>query len=332
MPDPSNNVVTSAQARSYGVSAPSLVLPTPAMNSAYEQLQEWSLFRYADSTIESRKRLWRRMEHWAREQGTVPSPNVAALWIASLPGLVPATLRGYASAIQAVGRTTMGWSDAPLHHLQAVLRSLPQKPVRQAFPASKQMAHSTISALLRAGELQGVAVAILLWKVAGRCGDVLRLRRCDVDIGEFGEGDSRLTILVDWQKAKCRRSGDAAFCETRISLLTGVWANELAGILRGLMQGPAGAPLFSLTRQRMVSLLKRHGDTRLTAHSFRRGALKHLLGLSVRGVAVEASDLHRFARHKAPVAVIPRVTLRYLSEERWALGMILSCRALTVLL
>lgn len=223
----------------------------------------------APSTVRARHSVWRGFTAFCGARGLPVSPASARTWLADQlsRGVQPTTLVGYCSHLN-VGFHRLGSPDPlPLSDARASLRRLAAlDPVQQAPPASLE---DVLTAFCRAPTSHGL-LASLLWAAAARFSDVTRVLARDVSLGP---GDT-----VEWVY-RVTKTDPVAGASRRIRFsLPSIVLNRLRERLLSL---PPGSVLFPDVAYgaflAFCHSLRPPHHPRLSAHSWRRGAVQRIL-------------------------------------------------------
>jgi integrase len=188
---------------------------------------------------------------------------------------------------------TLG-DDAMWRHAMAIWRLASQQ--NQPHGQTVVTAESILEAIEATDplDLRTKAALILQWFLAARAGDVLKLRKSDINFNKNSE-----FVAATFNHAKTVAKRGAYTVKTKIDL-------ELLKVLMEYMETlPKGKPddaVFPLTGTNALSISKqeermraslKHNDAALTTRSIRRGALQ---AMALQGV--DADTLMHFSGHK----------------------------------
>lgn len=254
---------------------PKLPAPT-AHNLLRAQLAHAIQQRWAPSTADNYRRLWRRYSQWAgREHLPVGSDDSAALFITATQ-VRPSGQLAYAKILSAIFGL-MAW---PTELLRALISGLAgmgaRRPTRQAAP----MSMAQLEDLLESLPLPASAALRLAWVTASRWDDVTKLRLRNV------VEDTADRLILHMADTKASRS--SAFRPEDLVVIVGRHLPRVRALLQAVRVARNNNPRARLTRistRQIEDMLRPHG---LSAHSIKRGALAVITAAAAAGTVPKA--------------------------------------------
>ncbi|KAJ9449518.1 hypothetical protein DIPPA_05642 [Diplonema papillatum] len=254
---------------------------------------------WAETTLQERRGLWRRLQAWTSERGLLIDANVACVFLAAT-GVRPQGLLTYAKSLSAVFGS-MGLDNSPLRVLSSALRNTGAAvPLCQATPVKKQT-------LLSWAEGQPATIRLgvfLCWKAAARWGEVASLSSHQFLLVTAEE------VIVDWmQTPKGRRRNP--FRASRFTVVKGHLTAEIAALYQ------VCAPFRQLSAMTATTLDATWARTPtmngFSAHSIKRGAMTHLFALMACGEPISPYLVDRLGKHeeKGGPGTLSDMTIRY---------------------
>ena len=259
---------------------------------------------WAKGTWSQRTRLWRNFLRWRQVPGnTHPDMGMElAMFVASHTGTKASTRMTYGTSLASIA-TRLGRQVPVLRWYISGLSTTPGAMVADgAQPATQQqvarlVADSTLPQSVRAG-------IFLAWKTASRWDDILGLTRQSFLLV------SSLEIVVEWGKLKTNRRQ-----KRTVHSWTVVASDTPMNLLRRhVLSLRADDPFVSTSTRQLIELLRSRTSPRLTAHSFKKGAVDHLVRLAAAG-QFDLRKLPQLAKHVDRANDFPASTLRYVSER-----------------
>ena len=275
---------------------------------------------WAKSTWSSRTRLWRNFLLWRQGQGNTHKDMgmELAMFVASHTRTKPSTRMTYGYSLAAIA-TRLGRQVPILRWYLSGLSTTPGATAADgATPATREqvlalMADTTLPLSVRAG-------IFLAWKSASRWDDLLSLSKKSFLLVTPTE------IVVQWEKLKTNRRQKFS-----VHSWTVVQSEEPMSLLLRHLRSLRGEDRFVLTStRRLIELLRARTTPRLTAHSFKKGAVDELVRLAAEG-QFNLQQLPLLAKHVDRRNDFPASTLKYVSA-RVALARAIGTQAATKLL
>lgn len=252
------------------------------------------------ATWRRRATLWAGMVALAQRKGVPPGDAVGVRFVASLR-VSQRTAAGYASTLAALLRDC-GQEAPQLDRLGAACLAAGRKvPLRQATPVRQVALHRFAGRFspeavreLSPSQAGGAAAILLAWSVAGRLGEVVALPRRQIHLRHGG-------LVIDWA-AETKAGPKLLFRAGRFAR-TSRFSRLTPVVLRLLRQRGTGEGPLTHKEEARRWLRKAPELAGMGGHSFRRGALQHL----VLEAGASLEEVSRFARHAEP-----ETTRRYL--------------------
>ena len=272
---------------------------------------------YAETTIEKRASLWARFKAWATSVGEPLTENAAALFLCALQkptleSLQPQTLAGYAGSLRQVAlQSGITWQGDILAEMAKIWRALSDES-EQAVPALHSHIYENATSLLscQKQELKDAAIImILLWKGRMRWADAQVLLWEDIHIV-----NAELMVL-DLLRAKSRGKAGRAGSDTRFVLVAGSLTFHIIAWLQQPRVRELTKPFTLLPVSAFLRITQEQLSRELSLHSFRVGALNHLVCLAAKGVEIDPQALRIASRHSGKVPKLPKVLVGYLRKS-----------------
>ena len=259
---------------------------------------------WAKTTWSGRRRLWSKFLGWRQIPGNA-HPDLGmelAKFVASHTATKPSTRLTYGYSLAAIA-TRLGHQVPVLRwYLSGLSTFGAMNPTDGARPATRAqvatlVADTTLPMSVRAG-------IFLAWKTASRWDDILGLTRRSFLLRMPTE------VIVEWGKLKTNRRH-----KFTVHSWTVVKSAEpmtlLLSHIRSLRRNDA---FISTSTRRLVELLRTRTSPRLTAHSFKKGAVDELVRLAALG-QFKLRKLPRLTKHVDRKNDFPASTLRYVSTR-----------------
>ncbi|KAJ9437453.1 hypothetical protein DIPPA_30261 [Diplonema papillatum] len=239
---------------------------------------------WAESTLNTRRNLWRRLHWWTSSQGIPINADTAALFVLAT-SVRPQAQLAYTKGLSAVfGK--MGLDNQPLCALASALRGIGGAvPEVQARPIVK----GVLMSWARQQSPDLLLCAMVAWKTASRWGDAQPLSSIQFIWVASDE------VIIDWfQTPKARRR--APFKNSRFSVIRGDLTPEIAALFRSL------APFSKITAMGTDGLdrewAKSEAMRDFTGHSIKRGAASELYRLVALGTQIPLHLIDRIQKHE----------------------------------
>ncbi|KAJ9447092.1 hypothetical protein DIPPA_34610 [Diplonema papillatum] len=253
---------------------------------------------WARSTTQERRSLWRRLQAWTTERGLGMNADSACLFVAAT-GVRPQGQLAYTKALSA-SFGAMGFENHPLRVLAKALRGGGAAiPENQATPIERRKLVSWARQ-----QQSSVRLAVLVaWKTASRWAEAANLSSVQFLLVTQKE------VVVDWFQTPKGRTQDP-FKASRFAVIQGPLTAEIAVLYA---KCAPFAPLSALTTSALDALWGQSTQMQgYTAHSIKRGAVKHLLPLLTSG-KLSPHLIDRLTKHEEEggPGTLSRTTLRY---------------------
>ena len=251
---------------------------------------------WAKTTVQNRQSLWSRMLRWMDQVDRTLSADTAVLFVAAT-GVKPQGQLSYTKTLSGTFRH-LGLPNQPLLSYASALRAVGAAvPIHQADPIPRET-------LLAWAYLQPPTLklaCLLAWKTASRWGDVIALTSSQVLECSGSE------VILDWGRSTKGRRQDP-FTAAKFVVIRGPHTDVIASLLGALR------PFTRITDVSTAGLDALWGASAVmcgyTAHSIKRGAISHLLGLMSSGVEIPPALLARLGKHETQ-SDWSRLTIRY---------------------
>ncbi|KAJ9435567.1 hypothetical protein DIPPA_19823 [Diplonema papillatum] len=253
---------------------------------------------WARSTTQERRSLWRRLQAWTTERGLGMNADSACLFVAAT-GVRPQGQLAYTKALSA-SFGAMGFENHPLRVLAKALRGGGAAiPENQATPIERRKLVSWARQ-----QQASVRLAVLVaWKTASRWAEAASLSSVQFLLVTQRE------VVVDWFQTPKGRTQDP-FKASRFAVIQGPLTAEIAVLYA---KCAPFAPLSTVTTSALDALWGQSAQMQgYTAHSIKRGAVKHLLPLLTSG-KLSPHLIDRLTKHEEEggPGTLSRTTLRY---------------------
>lgn len=276
---------------------------------------------WASSTWKTNSSLLQRLRlHVAAHPQLSPLPMSlqVADFLASMKGRVQESTRhSYGKTLRAMARR-VGATTAVLDlQLKGIAASATTRTPKQAPPCSFANLHTIFERAWRESELPNSQlrrlplILYVVWKTASRWGDLQQLTKKSF----LTQGTAPAEIVVEWGSGtKTTRfqpyipSGWTMINEEKHPMMMQQLKNELRKMKKG-------EKFCTISTERIRRWLRADPATaRLTAHSFKRGALQVLVDHAVAG-ELDPRLIPLIAKHKDDLHGFPSSTLRYVASK-----------------
>jgi hypothetical protein len=260
---------------------------------------------WADRTWRARADLLRRLRAFSDSNNINDWPmSTQALAMISSLQVSPQTKYSYAKTFAALSRRF--GMEAPLldAYIAALRASGATIPMEQAAPAARE---DVLFLMSKAHEQENPTFAVLvylMWKTASRYDDVTRLTKESIIFAEDN------VLVIEWPTTKTTRSDPF-----RVSGWTVLVEENLPSMLFDTMDAfhdlPPKTRITTTQTGSFTRWLHTFEETRqLTCHSFKRGAVGHLVHMAAQGL-LDPRIIPVIAKHKDPLRDFPVTTIRY---------------------
>lgn len=252
---------------------------------------------WAESTLNDRQNLWRRLHTWTSTRG-LPIDAVTATMFCMATGVAPQGQLAYVKTFSAIlGK--MGLDNSPLLTTASALRASGAAiPNNQDVPIPKQV-------LLRWAAEQEPSLRLctfIAWKTASRWGEVWKLNSIQFLLASPEE------VIIDWWTTPKARRRDP-FRASRFVVIKGHLTDEIASLFQSLQPFTV---LCSVTTAQLDALWCSDASmNQYRAHSIKRGATSHLMEKQDEGVVIPGELLDRLTKHEHGTEKVSPATLRY---------------------
>ena len=305
---------------------PSHEIVEPALNledtlgTLQQQVVEMIRNAWADSTLAQRSNLHQRLRQFCNTNNLNLEDTVdwaIPMFLQSLD-VAPSTKLTYSKTLLAIFHQ-QGIATPIANLFQSGLRVAScTTPTQQATPASPSQINKLLLQAHRSDNLKLLAAIFLAWKTASRWDDVRNI------IGTSVVQADQEQIIIEWgTRTKTTRKEPH-----RASNWTVVHHDqEMTLVARQLRLLQPQEQLIEWTTQQLVQWTHRALQQQdLTAHSFKRGAVDHLMKCAAAN-QVDVSKIPLLAKHKWQ-EWLPATTIRY-STDPVAMALALQTQELT---
>jgi hypothetical protein len=259
---------------------------------------------WAKTTWAQRKRLWCNFLRWRQIPGNGHQDlgTQLAMFVQSHAGTRPTTKLTYGYSMAAIA-TRLGRTVPMLKWYLSGLSTVPGAVSADgAQPATRQQVHELVADMSLSAAVR--AAIFLAWKTASRWSDLLALTRRSFLLAAPHE------VIVEWGQLKTNR---------RQQLSVRSWTvvehrEPMTLLLRHLRSLRGDVPFLSVTTDQAIELLRTRTSPRLTAHSFKKGAVDELVRQAVAG-HFDLRKLPLLAKHVDRAHEFPASTIRYVSAR-----------------